>query len=211
MPTGPARSSHPLEAHFREAVGSLRRDEVEENAPGVTGGGSAVRGGSGLSLNRCLELFDAQIASRLCDLAAQWMHSRGRGYYPIGSSGHEGNAAVAAALRVDDPAFLHYRSGAFYITGARQLPGQGPGAGHAFRRGGRTAGADRRRPPQGLRASGPGRHPIDLDDRIAPPRAVGVAFAIERARKLGHRTPWPADAVCSLGDASINTRRSLAR
>lgn len=126
MPTGPARSSHPLEAHFREAVGSLRRDEVEQNAPGVTGGGSAVRGGSGLSLNRCLELFDAQIASRLCDLAAQWMHSRGRGYYPIGSSGHEGNAAVAAALRVDDPAFLHYRSGAFYITGARQLPGQDP-------------------------------------------------------------------------------------
>ena len=38
------------------------------------------------------------------------------------------------------------------------------------------------------------------------PRAVGVAFAIERAKKLGVASPWPADAVvvCSFGDASLN-------
>ena len=38
------------------------------------------------------------------------------------------------------------------------------------------------------------------------PRAVGVAIAIDRARKLGVACPWPDDAivVCSFGDASLN-------
>ncbi len=38
------------------------------------------------------------------------------------------------------------------------------------------------------------------------PRAVGVAFAIDRARKLGVPCAWPTDAVavCSFGDASAN-------
>ena len=38
------------------------------------------------------------------------------------------------------------------------------------------------------------------------PRAVGVAFAIERARELGVPSRWPADAVvvCTFGDASLN-------
>ena len=38
------------------------------------------------------------------------------------------------------------------------------------------------------------------------PRAVGVAFAIERAKRLGVDQAWPPDAVvvCSFGDASVN-------
>ena len=38
------------------------------------------------------------------------------------------------------------------------------------------------------------------------PRAVGVAFAIERARRLGVESTWADDAivVCSFGDASLN-------
>ena len=38
------------------------------------------------------------------------------------------------------------------------------------------------------------------------PRAVGVAFAIERARRLGVESAWAEDAivVCSFGDASLN-------
>src|SRR5262245_65487208 len=54
------------------------------------------------------------------DLAARWLRSKGKGYYTIGSSGHEGNAAVAAALRPTDPALLHYRSGGFYLVRAVQ-------------------------------------------------------------------------------------------
>src|SRR5215218_8914573 len=80
-----------------------------------------VRGGSSLTARVCLALFDVQLSSRHLDLAARWLRSQGRGYYTIGSSGHEGNAAVAAALRPTDPALLHYRSGAFYCARAGQL------------------------------------------------------------------------------------------
>ncbi|WP_373293565.1 thiamine pyrophosphate-dependent enzyme [Micromonospora fulviviridis] len=44
----------------------------------------------------------------------------------MGSAGHEGNAAVAAALRPTDPALLHYRSGAFYCLRAAQAAGAFP-------------------------------------------------------------------------------------
>ncbi|WP_306766805.1 transketolase C-terminal domain-containing protein [Micromonospora sp. RP3T] len=44
----------------------------------------------------------------------------------MGSAGHEGNAAVAAALRPTDPALLHYRSGAFYCLRAAQAAGEFP-------------------------------------------------------------------------------------
>ncbi|RDJ92896.1 hypothetical protein B4Q13_25645, partial [Lacticaseibacillus rhamnosus] len=38
------------------------------------------------------------------------------------------------------------------------------------------------------------------------PRAVGVAFAIDRAAKLKVASPWERDAItiCSFGDASAN-------
>src|SRR5689334_2739684 len=67
-----------------------------------------------------LQLFEAQLTSRHLDLAARWLRSFGEGYYTIGSSGHEGNAAVAAAVRPTDPALLHYRSGGFYCARVAQ-------------------------------------------------------------------------------------------
>ncbi len=63
-------------------------------------------------------LFEVQVASRHCDLAARWLRSQQKGYYTIGSAGHESNAAVAMALRPTDPALLHYRSGGFYLARA---------------------------------------------------------------------------------------------
>ena len=65
---------------------------------------TAVRPGSALTVTACRELFEAQLGSRHLDLAAGWLREQGRGFYTIGSSGHEGNAGVAAALRVSDPA-----------------------------------------------------------------------------------------------------------
>jgi len=82
--------------------------------------GAPVRPGSALTGERCLELFDAQLASRHLDVAARWLRSKNAGFYTIGSSGHEGNAALAAALRPGDPALLHYRSCAFYLVRAAQ-------------------------------------------------------------------------------------------
>ncbi|GAA3772654.1 thiamine pyrophosphate-dependent enzyme [Micromonospora maritima] len=82
--------------------------------------------GGPLTGAQLLALFDAQLTSRLLDLAGRWLRGFGEGYYTIGSAGHEGNAAVAAALRPTDPALLHYRSGAFYCLRAAQAAGEFP-------------------------------------------------------------------------------------
>jgi 2-oxoisovalerate dehydrogenase E1 component len=165
-----------------------------------------IRPGSALTVGECRTIFDAQATSRQLDLAARRMQQAGRGYYTIGSSGHESNAAVAAALRPSDPALLHYRSGGFYVRRAWQRPGIDPVADVLA---GVAAAADE--PIAGGRHKVFGRHEIAVIPQTSTiashlPRAVGVAFAIERARKLGVPSAWPADAiaVASAGDASMN-------
>ena len=155
----------------------------------------------------CLELFDAQLASRHIDLAARWLRSRGASFYTIGSSGHEGNAGVAAALRLTDPALLHYRSGAFYLARAGQAGALADGIRDVLL--GLVAAAEE--PIAGGRHKVFG-HPalnvIPQTSTIAShlPRAVGLAFALARSAKLAVGTPWPHDSVvaCSFGDASVN-------
>src|SRR3546814_2066355 len=65
---------------------------------------------TGLSRAEAIDIFLSQLTSRQMDRLSRTLQARGEGFYTIGSSGHEGNAAVAAALRVTDMAFLHYRS-----------------------------------------------------------------------------------------------------
>ncbi|MFE2955397.1 thiamine pyrophosphate-dependent enzyme [Nocardia tengchongensis] len=161
---------------------------------------------SGLTGERCLELFDSQATSRHLDLAARRLSREGRGYYSIGSSGHEGNAAVAAALRVTDPALLHYRSGAFFVERARRVPGLDPIRDVLL--GVTAAAAD---PISGGRHKVFGSKPAHIIPQTSTiashlPRAVGLAFALDRAAQLHLRTEWPTDAVvvCSFGDASAN-------
>ncbi len=153
-----------------------------------------------------VRIFDAQALSRHLDLAARALREQGVGYYTIGSAGHESNAAVAEALRVDDPALLHYRSGALYLARAARVPGHDGVRDVVLSL--RAAAAD---PISGGRHKVFGHgdlHVIPQTSTIAShvPRAVGLAFAVERAARLGRRTPWPADCVvvCSLGDASVN-------
>ena len=131
---------------------------------------------------------------------------RGR-HYTIGSSGHEGNAAVAAALRLTDPALLHYRSGAFYLVRAAQASPPRDGVPDVLL--GLAAAAAE--PIAGGRHKvfgHPELHVIPQTSTIAShlPRAVGLAFSLARAAKLGLATPWPQDAVVvtSFGDASVN-------
>jgi 2-oxoisovalerate dehydrogenase E1 component len=147
-------------------------------------------------------LFDVQVASRHCDLAARWLRSQGVGYYTIGSAGHESNAAVAMALRPTDPALLHYRSGGFYLARAGI-------EGVSDIMAGVVAAADE--PIAGGRHKVFGRHDLAIIPQTSTiashlPRAVGVAFAIGRAARLKVPSPWPTDAlaVCSFGDASAN-------
>ena len=178
----------PLEQHLLTAIAALTQTGAERSA-----------------LPEAEALWQAQVTSRHCDLAARWLQREGRSYYTIGSAGHESNAVVALALRPSDPALLHYRSGAFYLARAAQAGRDGvPDV--LF---GVTAARDE--PIAGGRHKVFG-HPdlavIPQTSTIAShlPRAVGVAFAIDRARKLGVECAWPGDAVvvCSFGDASVN-------
>ncbi|MFU8873013.1 thiamine pyrophosphate-dependent enzyme [Micromonospora sp. SL4-19] len=108
---------HDLDDRFREALGALDASAQRRDL------GERLPDGGPLTGAQALALFDAQATSRLLDLAGRWLRSFGEGYYTIGSAGHEGNAAVAAALRPTDPALLHYRSGAFYCLRAAQAAG----------------------------------------------------------------------------------------
>ena len=121
-------------------------------------------------------------------------------------AGHEGNAALAAALRPNDPALLHYRSGGFYCARARQVPGVDPVRDVLL---GVAASADE------PIAGGPhkvfGRAELAIVPQTSTiashlPRALGVALGIGRATKLGVACPWPRDAVtlASFGDASAS-------
>ena len=71
-------------------------------------------------------LFRAQCLSRQLDRTSRAMQKAGQGYYTIGSSGHEGMAAVAEALRPTDMAFLHYRDAAFCIQRRKMVDGSSP-------------------------------------------------------------------------------------
>jgi 2-oxoisovalerate dehydrogenase E1 component len=192
MPETQQLGRDPLEQDFARAVRGM-----SVASPAATLGR--------LTPDQCVELFEAQLASRMLDVAARVLRARGAGYYTIGSAGHEGNAGVAAALRLTDPALLHYRSGAFYLARAAQAGRDGVtdvllglvGAADEPIAGGRHKVFGHR-----------DLHVIPQTSTIAShlPRAVGVAFALDRARRLGRAAPWPPDAVvvCSFGDASLN-------
>ena len=140
------------------------------------------------------------------DFAARWLQSEGKGYYTIGSAGHESNAALGLVTR-------RRRSRAPALPLGRLLrgPGDARGADNPVRDLLLSLTSSRRDPISG------GRHKVfgHPDLHIVPqtstigshlPRAVGLAYSLGLARALGRATPWPADAivVCSFGDASAN-------
>ena len=199
MPVSPATE---LDARFRAALLTLPdpRPEPEQPRP------EPVEGRPDRESLDLLALYDAQVTSRHLDFAARRLQAEGRGFYTIGSAGHESNALLALALRPSDPALLHYRSGGFYCARATQVAGSTP----------------IRDVLQGLmgHADEPiagGRHKVfgHRDLAIVPqtstiashlPRAVGLAIALARAQRLGVEADYPSDAVvvCSFGDASAN-------
>jgi 2-oxoisovalerate dehydrogenase E1 component len=149
--------------------------------------------------------WHAGIESRAIDHAARWLQAQRLGFYTIGSAGHESNALVALAARASDPALLHYRSGGFYLARAAQAGRDG--AWDVLL--GMAAAAEE--PIAGGRHKVFGHHELAVIPQTSTiashlPRAVGIAFAIERARELGAECAWPLDAVviCTFGDASLN-------
>ncbi len=208
----------PLEQHFAAAVRAMRpagdgappADQAGPDDPAAfTGLAAGARSGpltvvgtdpgaGRLTAARCLELFDAQLASRHLDLAAGELRARGAGFYTIGSSGHEGNAGVAAALRLTDPALLHYRSGAFYMVRAAQADPPRDGVTDVLLG---MVGATAE-PIAGGRHKVFGHRDLNIIPQTSTiashlPRAVGLAFALGRAAKLAPRDPFPSAAATS--------------
>jgi len=194
-----------VDQKFREAVASMpaiaARARADWDQP--------VRDGTGLSARRAVKLFEAQVESRTLDLLSRELKVTGNSFYTIGSSGHEGNAAVADQLKQGDLSFLHYRSGAFYCTRAVNTPGQ-TGALDVLL--GVVASSDE--PIAG------GRHKVfgSVEMGIPPqtstiasqlPKALGFAVAMERDARLKQRKSQQV-AVCTFGDASSNHATAAA-
>lgn len=171
---------------------------------------------TGIDAGMALQLFTWQVTSRALDVAARRLKAAGTGYYTIASAGHEDNVLVGAILRGDDPAFLHYRSGAFMQARLSQDPSADP-IGDVIR----SFGAAADDPVSA------GRHKVwgSANAWVPPqtstissqlPKAVGVAFAIGR-RERGGWEPAPGarpladDAIVmtSFGDASLNHATAL--
>lgn len=155
--------------------------------------------------HRLVDIFDSQIMSRHLDLWAR--RSKGKTFYSIGSSGHEGTAAMAAASRSTDMAFLHYRDGAFLIQRKKQAGGLTPLYDMAL-----SFAASAEDPISG------GRHKVlgcahtfvpPQTSTIAShlPKAVGAAHSVGMAHRLKFDDavlPHDAVVLCSFGDASAN-------
>ncbi|MCA8923273.1 MAG: MFS transporter [Planctomycetes bacterium] len=162
--------------------------------------------GSRLSADTLLELYDAQVTSRHVDFAARALRARDRGYYTIGSAGHEGNAVLGELLRVDDPCFLHYRSGAFMVQRGRKDPTED--VVRTTLLGICAAASD---PLCEGRHKVWGSRPLWVAPQTSTiasqlPKVVGAALAIDRGHRLGVPVGVPIDAIvcCSFGDASVN-------
>ncbi len=176
------------DANFLDAVRGWRGTPRPRPAPDAP-----ILPGSTLTAAAFGELFESQLASRQLDLMARVLRVQNKVFYTIGSSGHEGNALLARACRHTDPAFLHFRSGAFMAERSRQVPGIDPlrDAALSF-----AASADD--PASGGRHKVWGSKPLWVLPQTSTiashlPKALGTALAIESGKRLGQSLPIPTD------------------
>ena len=81
---------HPLDSYFRDSLTADLSDSVAAIAAPESDKSAWWWG-----------LFEAQATSRHLDFVARELQQEGRGFYTIGSAGHESNAMVAMALAAD--------------------------------------------------------------------------------------------------------------
>ncbi|MGH2462336.1 MAG: thiamine pyrophosphate-dependent enzyme, partial [Candidatus Limnocylindria bacterium] len=125
---------------------------------------------------------------------------------------HENNAVLGAQLRITDPSFLHYRSGGLMMARARQLAGSTPAFDALL-----GIVASREDPIAQGRHKVWGSRPLWVPPQTSTiashlPKAVGMAFSLARARRLGVGDELPPDSIvmCSFGDATVNHATALA-
>lgn len=160
---------------------------------------------------QAVSIYRSGCLTRALDRTSRTMQAAGQGFYTIGSSGHEGMAAVAAALRPTDMAFLHYRDAAFQIQRAQQVNAEA---------GGQTITWDMllsfacssEDPISGGRHKVLGSKALNIPPQTSTiashlPKAVGAAYSVGVARRIHpEHQVLPDDAIimCSFGDASAN-------
>ncbi len=187
-----------------------RADIVHDAFRGRVRSGDLPRGTAAagpLPPEQAVAVFRAQCLSRNLDRRSRKMQAAGQGYYTIGSSGHEGMAAVAAALRPDDMAFLHYRDGAFQTMRSAQVPGTTPTWDMLL-----SFSTSTEDPISGGRHKVLGSRPLMIPPQTSTiashlPKAVGAAYSIGLARRHPPEHRVLADdglVMCSFGDASSN-------
>ena len=183
-----------VEANFRQRVAAADWPE-----------GEPPRGP--LTASDAMSVFRAQCLSRALDLESRRLQQVGEGYYTIGSSGHEGLAAVAHALRPTDPAFLHYRDAAFQIARSAQVPGQTIAWDMLL-----SFSCSSEDPISGGRHKVLGSKALSIPPQTSTiashlPKAIGAAYSVaSAARHDPEHREFPEDAIvaCSFGDASAN-------
>lgn len=186
---------------------------LEEIQPAsrLLGDDEPLRPGTGLTAARARALFEDQVASRATDAEARRLKARGLSYYTISSAGHEQNAVVGAHLRTTDPCFLHYRSGGFMMARSRHDPSVDPVLDTML-----SLCGSKDDPISQGRHKVWGSRPLWVPPQTSTiasqlPKAVGMAFALGRGRRLKHESGLPDDAIvmCSFGDASANHATAL--
>ena len=210
-----------LDRYLAEAAPAASR--LDQDAP--------LRPGSQLTARAAVELFEDQYTSRVLDVVARELKKEGKSFYTISSAGHEQNAVVGALLRTDDPCFLHYRSGGLMMARARRASQRPRGSGYSGRHKLRSdprgkspafntllslcASSDD--PASGGRHKVWGSGPMWVPPQTSTiashlPKAVGAAFALSRAKRMGVELPLSGDAIflCSFGDASSSHATALA-
>lgn len=167
---------------------------------------------AGLYPEDLVDLFESQVLSRHMDIRARLLKNDNQCFYTIGSSGHEGNAGYGSVFKIKDMAFLHYRSGAFMIQRAKQLPNATPLYDTML-----SFVASKDEPIAGGRHKVWGSVPLNVPPQTSTiashlPKAVGAALSIGRAHELGlkdaHLAP-DSVIVCTFGDASSNHSTAL--
>lgn len=178
----------------------LRRVEAHDFPPGNAPTGP-------LSAEMAIGVFRAGCLSRALDRTSRAMQRAGQGFYTIGSSGHEGMAAVARALRPTDMAFLHYRDAAFQIARADQVGGQTITWDMLL-----SFASSSEDPISGGRHKVLGARALNIPPQTSTiashlPKAVGAAYSLGLARRRPPEHRQLADdaiIMCSFGDASAN-------
>ena len=162
---------------------------------------------------KLISIFESQVLSRHMDLKARLLKEERKCFYTIGSSGHEGNAVFGQVFRYTDMAFLHYRSGPFFIERSKQVNGSTPIYDMAL-----SFMASSEDPISGGRHKVIGSKELNIPPQTSTiashlPKAVGAAFSIDRSRDLDiqeRELEENSIVLCSFGDATVNHSTALS-